>query len=99
MAYTEWKEKTKDFAVMDVRNVQGNFFPAIKKKAESLGVGEGLTVIQTFEPKPLIPVLEGLGMSIIASRQIRHSLIPIFTVFRCRTRTVRPRRPTARWHF
>ena len=61
MAYTDWKEKTKDFAVMDVRNAQGNFFPGIKKKAESLKVGEGLTIIQTFEPKPLVQVMEGLG--------------------------------------
>lgn len=61
MSYSDWKEKTKDFAVADVRNVQGNFFPGIKKKAESLRIGEGLTVIQTFEPKPLIHVMEGLG--------------------------------------
>ena len=61
MSYSEWKEKTGGFAVMDVRNAQGNFFPSIKKKAESLKEGEGLTVIQTFEPKPLIPVMEGLG--------------------------------------
>ena len=61
MSYQDWKDKTNDFAVMDVRNVQGNFFPGIKKKAESLNVGEGLTIIQTFEPKPLIPVMEGLG--------------------------------------
>lgn len=61
MSYTDWKEKTGSFAVMDVRNAQGNFFPSIKKKAESLAVGEGLTIIQTFEPKPLIPVMEGLG--------------------------------------
>ena len=61
MSYQDWKDKTNNFAVMDVRNVQGNFFPGIKKKAESLPVGEGLTIIQTFEPKPLIPVMEGLG--------------------------------------
>lgn len=61
MSYSDWKEKVKDFAVMDVRNLQGNFFPAIKSKAESLLAGEGLTIIQTFEPKPLIQVMEGLG--------------------------------------
>lgn len=61
MAYTDWKEKVKNFTVMDVRNVQGNFFPAIKKKAEALNTGEGITIIQTFEPKPLIQVMEGMG--------------------------------------
>ena len=61
MGYADWKEKTADFAVMDVRGKQGNFFPAIKNKAESLAVGEGLTVIQTFEPKPLIAVMETMG--------------------------------------
>ena len=61
MSYADWKEKTKDFTVVDVRNVQGNFFPGLKKRAESLEVGEGLTVIQTFEPKPLIQTMEALG--------------------------------------
>lgn len=61
MSCPDWKENIKDFAVMDVRGAQGNFFPSIKRKAESLNIGGGLTVIQTFEPKPLIPVMEGLG--------------------------------------
>ena len=61
MSYSDWNDKTKDFAAIDVRNAQGNFFPNIKKRAEGLHVGEGLTVIQTFEPKPLIGVMEGLG--------------------------------------
>lgn len=46
---------------MDVRNVQGNFFPGIQKQAMMLKVGEGLEIIQTFEPHPLYGALEALG--------------------------------------
>ena len=63
MEYKDWQAKTAEFAVMDVRNKQGNFFVAIKKKAENLDIGEGLTVIQTFEPKPLIQVMEEMGFA------------------------------------
>ena len=33
----------------------------MKKRAEALEVGEGLHIIQTFEPHPLYAVMEGLG--------------------------------------
>lgn len=69
MSYSDWKEKTKDFAVLDVRGAQGNFFPSIKKKAQSLKAGEGLTIIQTFEPKPLIGVMEGLGFEYFCEQE------------------------------
>ena len=61
MQYAEWQDKTESFAVMDVRHLQGNFFPALQKKAAGLQAGEGMTVIQTFEPKPLIAALEKMG--------------------------------------
>ena len=46
---------------MDVRHIQGSFFEGLKKRAEALEVGEGLHIIQTFEPHPLYAVMEGLG--------------------------------------
>lgn len=61
MSYTDWKDKTNEFQKMDVRHVQGNFFPGIQKKAAALEVGEGLEIIQTFEPHPLYEALGALG--------------------------------------
>ena len=56
-----WWGRAEDFAVVDVRGAKGNFFPGLKKRAEAVPVGEGLTVVQSFEPVPLYDVMEGLG--------------------------------------
>lgn len=61
MSYDSWKSKTAAFKTVDVRHVQGNFFPGLKKQAKALSVGEGLKIIQTFEPHPLYGALEALG--------------------------------------
>ncbi len=61
MSYENWKHQIKNFIKMDVRSIQGNFFPALKKKADSLEVGQGMEVVQTFEPLPLYEVMEALG--------------------------------------
>ena len=61
MGYEAWKEKTAAFKTIDVRNLQGNFFPGLQKQAKGLQVGEGLKIIQTFEPHPLYGALEALG--------------------------------------
>jgi len=50
-----------NFKVVDVRGVAGNFFPGLKAQAEKLTVGEGMEVIQSFEPIPLYEVMDGLG--------------------------------------
>ncbi len=57
----KWVDKINDFKTIDVRNINGNFFPSLKKQAEELNVGEGLHIIQTFEPHPLYAVMDGLG--------------------------------------
>lgn len=49
------------YKTIDVRNIQGNFFPGLKKQAMSLEVGQGLEVIQSFDPIPLYEVMDGLG--------------------------------------
>lgn len=59
--YEEWKDKKKDFFKVDVRHVQGNFFPGLQRRAMTLKAGEGIEVIQTFEPYPLYKEMEMLG--------------------------------------
>ncbi len=61
MSYTEWKDKTAEFKTVDVRGIQGNFFQGLKKQAMGLAEGEGLEIIQSFDPIPLYEVMEGLG--------------------------------------
>lgn len=61
MGYSEWKEKAGDFKMIDVRGVQGNFFPGIKKQAMELEVGKGIEIVQTFDPIPLYEVMQQLG--------------------------------------
>ena len=40
--YEEWKDKRENFFKVDVRHVQGNFFPGLRARAAALKVGEGL---------------------------------------------------------
>ena len=61
MSYENWKNKAQGFQTVDVRHIQGSFFEGLKKRAEALEVGEGLHIIQIFEPHPLYAVMEGLG--------------------------------------
>ena len=61
MSYENWKNKAQGFQTVDVRHIQGSFFEGLKKRAEALEMGEGLHIIQTFEPHPLYAVMEGLG--------------------------------------
>ena len=60
--YEEWKDKKKDFFKVDVRHVQGNFFPGLQRRAMTLKAGEGIEVIQTFEPYPLYKEMDMLGL-------------------------------------
>lgn len=61
MGFETWKDKTGDFQKIDVRHVQGNFFPGLQKRAAALAIGEGFEIIQTFEPHPLYDAMEKLG--------------------------------------
>ena len=61
MTYPKWMDKTANFKTIDVRGIQGNFFQGIKKKAANTEVGNGLEIIQSFDPIPLYEVMEGLG--------------------------------------
>ncbi|MBW2038316.1 MAG: DUF2249 domain-containing protein [Deltaproteobacteria bacterium] len=57
----EWEKKKESFEVIDVRKLTGNFLPMVLKKAGTLSVGEGICVIQSFEPIPLYSALADLG--------------------------------------
>lgn len=61
MSITNWKDKVSSFKEIDVRGIQGNFFPGLKAQAVQVKAGEGITVIQSFDPIPLYEVMEGLG--------------------------------------
>jgi alkylhydroperoxidase/carboxymuconolactone decarboxylase family protein YurZ len=56
-----WQAKKDSFEIVDVRELRGNFLPMIQKKAASMPVGQGLRVIQSFEPVPLYTVLGEIG--------------------------------------
>ncbi len=57
----EWLNQKGTFEVKDVRQLKGNFLPAILKKAQNLEAGNGLCIVQSFEPVPLYSALEDLG--------------------------------------
>ncbi|WP_195715227.1 DUF2249 domain-containing protein [Ancylomarina sp. 16SWW S1-10-2] len=60
MENTAIKNK-EGFIELDVRSLKGNFLLAILKKAKSLKLGEGIKVIQNFEPIPLYSTMENIG--------------------------------------
>lgn len=61
MSYEDWKDKKDEFKKIDVRGISKNFFPGLKKQAMKLEKGEGLEIVQSFDPIPLYEVMEDLG--------------------------------------
>ena len=59
MAFKDWK--IEEFKKVDVRGIQGNFFMGLKEQAKAVPEGQGLEVIQSFDPIPLYEVMEDLG--------------------------------------
>ncbi len=64
----EWENKKDLFDVVDVRKLTGNFLPGILKKAGQIEVGEGISVIQSFEPIPLYSAMADLGFEHITEK-------------------------------
>jgi len=58
---TEWENAKDQFKVVDVRKLTGNFLPSILNKAGQFEVGNGLCVVQSFEPIPLYSAMADLG--------------------------------------
>jgi len=65
----EWLKNKNDFIEMDVRGLKGNFLPAILKKAGMLKRGEGIRIVQSFEPIPLYATLEEMGFDYVTEKQ------------------------------
>jgi hypothetical protein len=57
----DWYKSKDTFETKDVRKLKGNFLPSIIKEAQSLDVGKGLCIIQSFEPIPLYSALAEIG--------------------------------------
>lgn len=94
MSYENWKNKAQGFQTVDVRHIQGSFFEGLKKRAEALEVGEGLHIIQTFEPHPLYAVMEGLGYEHHTERRSSMSGSAVW-----RRRKATAPLPSSRWLF
>lgn len=56
-----WKDKIETFDVMDVRDRSLNFFSELRQKAVAKKNGEGLHVVQSFDPIPLYLVMSAMG--------------------------------------
>ncbi len=57
----QWQSNKESFEVTDVRELRGNFLPMIIKKANNVAIGDGICVVQSFEPVPLYSALADLG--------------------------------------
>ena len=57
----EWENKKDKFNVVDVRKLTGNFLPKLLSKAGQIEIGDGMCVIQSFEPIPLYSAMADLG--------------------------------------
>ena len=57
----DWKDKKEKFEIVDVRKITGNFLSGLLEKASQIDAGNGLCIIQTFEPIPLYAAMADLG--------------------------------------
>lgn len=92
-----WKDKMKEFQTIDVRHLHGNFFEGLKKKAEDLAVGQGLHIVQSFEPYPLYAVMEGLGYEHFTEKTAKRSSTRIFTAWEINAE--KTTQPSSRLHY
>jgi len=61
----EWTTKKDSFEVIDVRKLTGNFLPMLIKKGSITSIGEGICVVQSFEPIPLYSAMSDLGFEYV----------------------------------
>ncbi|MCK5822992.1 MAG: DUF2249 domain-containing protein [Bacteroidales bacterium] len=65
----DWIKNKEKFIDFDVRLLKGNFLLAILKKAKSLSLGEGIKIIQNFEPIPLYSTMKNIGFEYESEKQ------------------------------
>ncbi len=63
-----WETKKETFFSIDVRNATENFLPGLLKKARNTPKGEGICVIQTFEPIPLYSAMAEMGFDHVTEK-------------------------------
>jgi len=64
----DWENRKDRFAVVDVRKITNNFLPGLLDKAGKVEVGDGMCVVQSFEPIPLYSAMASLGFEYITDR-------------------------------
>lgn len=62
---TDWMERKEDFEQLDVRNMQTDPFDVIIKRSYEIEDDSGFILIQSFEPYPLINMLNEMGFESI----------------------------------
>ncbi len=58
---SKWMDRKDELEVVDVRKATGNFLPGLLNKAGQIEVGDGMCVVQSFEPIPLYSAMADLG--------------------------------------
>lgn len=61
MMENNWLQRKEHFIEFDVRTLRGNFLLVIIKKAKAIPQGEGIKIIQNFEPVPLYDTMKNMG--------------------------------------
>ncbi len=64
----KWENNKESFPVIDVRPLTSNFLPMILHRAQLVNVGNGICVVQSFEPKPLYSALADLGFEHVTEK-------------------------------
>jgi hypothetical protein len=64
----DWENRKDRFEVVDVRKLTGNFLPGLLNKAGQVEVGDGMCVVQSFEPIPLYSAMADLGFEHLTER-------------------------------
>lgn len=64
----EWQDKKGLFKIIDVRKLTGNFLPNLLNKAQDIELGQGICVIQSFEPIPLYSAMADIGFEHITEK-------------------------------
>ncbi|MEA2007646.1 MAG: hypothetical protein U9O54_00855, partial [Chloroflexota bacterium] len=64
-----WEDRKDEFEILDVRTMQTDPFDIIIKKAYELEEDSGFTLIQRFEPAPIINMLSEMGYESITENK------------------------------
>jgi len=64
----DWEDRKDSFEVVDVREATGNFLPGLLNRAGKVEVGDGMCVVQSFEPVPRYSAMADLGFEHLTER-------------------------------